>query len=178
MPLSKEKQAELARQRRAQAKTSGEKPSLGEQAERPIYINPSQQTDSPGPATQAREKPGPALDKKHYGSNTPDPWGDADPLEKPAAPGDREIPPEILELVAQTQKLLHRRGWDLWKCRNLNNDIVVIALNDKIQGYPPNLPVYTEAELREIAGVNLKTRRLIHESKKWGATILPGMRES
>jgi hypothetical protein len=72
------------------------------------------------------------------------------------------------EVARRTCELLDNRGWCLWRCKNLNDDIVVVCRDEDSRGYPNGYPVYIEYEL-DIVGrddLNHDSLRLVHEAKK------------
>jgi len=82
------------------------------------------------------------------------------------------------ETARRTRELLPTRGWCLWKCAVLGGDIMVVVLDDNVEGVPGGYPVYTEAELEELCqdGVSEATLRLVHEAKKLtGAKVINGV---
>lgn len=72
------------------------------------------------------------------------------------------------EVADRTAELLETRGWALWKCANLNNDIVVIVRDESVKDFPLGYPVYFDAELKAMADSNMSIERhkFIHEAKK------------
>lgn len=97
--------------------------------------------------------------------------------EQPApVPVQKEDEPQPAEAVAErTRELLATRGWCLWKCSILGDEIIAVVLDENLEGVPAGYPVYTEAELEELCrdGVSEATLRLVHEAKKLaGATVI------
>lgn len=72
------------------------------------------------------------------------------------------------EVAWCTRELLATRGWCLWKCSTLGDEVIAVIREDLIEGVPQGYPVYTELELEELCqdNVNDATLRLIHEAKK------------
>ena len=74
-----------------------------------------------------------------------------------------------VEAVAvETQKLLADPGWCLWRCSALSGEVIVVARDELVPGYPAGYPVYTDQELIELAreGVGVEVIRMAHEVKK------------
>lgn len=77
------------------------------------------------------------------------------------------------EVAAQTRKLLETRGWCLWRCRALDDEVMVVLRDELVTSFPSGYPTYLEQELDDLLGVNDSTLRLIHEAKKLaGARIV------
>jgi len=80
---------------------------------------------------------------------------------------------EAQEVAAQTRKLLETRGWCLWRCRGLNNEVIVVLRDELITGFTAGYPTYLEQELEFLLEADDSTVKLIHEAKKIaGATIV------
>lgn len=97
------------------------------------------------------------------------------PSEAPTSPAV-ELPMNQMPLgasaevvAAQTEQYLATRGWVLWKCWNLNGDIVVVVRDESVTGFPPEYPVFTEAELMHVGDMSLQQLRFIMETKKQNA---------
>lgn len=75
---------------------------------------------------------------------------------------------KAVETAMRTESYFEKRGWCLWRCSKLNNEVLVIVKDEKVTGYPPNLPVFTDAELKEFnqKDIPLSTYRLIIDAKK------------
>lgn len=80
------------------------------------------------------------------------------------------------ELAAITRKELDTRGWSLWKCANLDGDVVAIIKDESVTDYPQGYPVYTEDDLRNLPKtISPWALRMIHEAKKQALVqVLPG----
>ena len=77
------------------------------------------------------------------------------------------------EVAAQTRELLETRGWCLWQCRALDNEVIVVAKDEFISGFPDDYPVYTEQELASVTEFDSHMLKLVHEAKKLaGARIV------
>lgn len=86
-----------------------------------------------------------------------------------------------LEALAQaegvaryTSETLDNRGWCLWKCSSLNNDIIVVCRDEIISGYPKGYPVYIEHELESIGRHDISPYllNLVHEVKKLAGAVV------
>jgi hypothetical protein len=77
------------------------------------------------------------------------------------------------DAAQHTRELLDSVGWCFWKCRNLNNEIIVITRDETINSIPRGYPLYTEQEIAEIGSNEIDEAglRLIHQIKKQGAVI-------
>lgn len=83
----------------------------------------------------------------------------------PPKPSNATItPPE--HTAEMTVEELDRRGWVLWQCRLLKDELIVVAIDETTKGYPSGYPVYTIEELRQILDMEDSTLRLVHEVKK------------
>ncbi|MFC1910632.1 hypothetical protein ACFLXC_05040 [Chloroflexota bacterium] len=78
------------------------------------------------------------------------------------------------EVALCTRELLTTRGWCLWKCSVLNDDITVLVKDELVTGYPLGYAVYTKYELKLITDhdASNSTLRLIHEAKKVAGAVL------
>lgn len=77
--------------------------------------------------------------------------------------------------ACRTKVLLSTRGWCLWKCSTLNNEIIVLLRDELVTEYPEEYPAYTDFELRELCngGITEETLRIVHKAKKLaGATVI------
>ncbi len=90
---------------------------------------------------------------------------------------DRDIKTEPVSIPSPTEQpdepdltleLLASQGWCLWQCSKLDNEIIAVVRDESVKDVPNGYPVYTKAELEEVARANTspKTIRLIHEAKK------------
>lgn len=78
----------------------------------------------------------------------------------------------MLEEAAQTRELLETRGWCLWRCHALENEVIVVLRDELVDGFPAGYPTYLEQELECLLEVDDSTLKLIHEAKKLaGATV-------
>jgi hypothetical protein len=76
------------------------------------------------------------------------------------------------EAAARTRELLETRGWCLWRCRGLDDEVIVVLRDELVGGFPAGYPVYLEQELECLLEVDDSALKLIHEAKKLaGATI-------
>ena len=79
------------------------------------------------------------------------------------------------EVARRTRLFIAIRGYCLWQCQTLNNEIIVVARDDKVTGIPKDYPAYTEAELNELCAgkVTPEAIRLVHHARKLtGAKII------
>ena len=69
-----------------------------------------------------------------------------------------------------TESILSNRGWCLWQCELLGNDVIAIVKDDNVQEVPGRYVTYTESELKQIftRRMNRVTLRIIHEAKRCG----------
>lgn len=150
MPQSKDRKREymreLMRRRRVLAKTGGTS------APASVEDTPTDQLDDNEPAAVIGDFPhiadmGPPLIKAPY-----------------------QIAKETAE---RTKELLETRGWVLWKCAKLDNEVIVIIRDEFVTGYPPGLPFFTDAEVREFnqKKISLKTYKLLIEARKEDAKV-------
>ena len=78
----------------------------------------------------------------------------------------------MLEEATQTHELLETRGWCLWRCRALGDEVIVVLRDELVDGFPAGYPTYLEQELESLLEVDDSTLKLIHEAKKLaGATV-------
>jgi hypothetical protein len=84
---------------------------------------------------------------------------------------------EACEVATRTRELLQTRGWCLWRCRNLGDEVIVVVKDESSRGYPDGYSVYTELELSYLAEANDSTLRLVHEAKKLGGAVVTGVEE-
>ena len=83
----------------------------------------------------------------------------------------------VIGTARRTRELLNSRGWCLWRCSTLHDEVIVVVRDEHVQGVPNAYPVYTEAELNELCrdDVSEATLRMIHEAKKLAkAKVLSG----
>jgi len=77
------------------------------------------------------------------------------------------------QTALKTALALESKGHCRWQCKALNNEVITVVTND--QGTDPrgDYPVYSTRELKLINDNELAdtTIQLIHEAKKYGATI-------
>lgn len=79
-------------------------------------------------------------------------------------------------LIDKTYEDIDRRGWTMWRCTKLNNDVIVIVKDSKVLTYPLGYPVYTISEIEQSAGMSPGTVKLIHAAKVAGVQdALPGL---
>ena len=69
-----------------------------------------------------------------------------------------------------TEDILSEKGWCLWRCESLDNDIIAIARDDNAHEVPERYVAYTESELRQIFShpMDRLTLRIIHGAKRCG----------
>lgn len=97
-------------------------------------------------------------------------WNRAAPVVEP------EEGLQLAEVVAErTYEQLATRGWCLWKCDVLGDDIIVVVRDELVQDIPEGYPVYTSQELFDLLDLDDAMVRMIHEAKKLGdASIIGG----
>jgi hypothetical protein len=94
------------------------------------------------------------------------------PWEKELARLEEELR-QAQEAAARTRELLETRGWCLWRCRALDDEVIVVLRDELVGGFPAGYPMYLEQELECLLEVDDSTLKLIHEAKKAaGATIV------
>ena len=78
------------------------------------------------------------------------------------------------EIVAQqTQNILAKQGYCLWKCQEIHNEIIMIVDKEMPPEAPSGYPVYTREELEKMDPLPISTVRLINHVKKTsGATVM------
>jgi len=81
------------------------------------------------------------------------------------------------EVAKQTSELLNTPGWCLWKCRALNDEVIVVTRDELVSGIPGGYPVYTEQELEYLLEADDSTLRLVHEAKKQAGAVVIGTEE-
>jgi len=74
--------------------------------------------------------------------------------------------------ASDTESILSARGWCLWRCESLGNDVIAIVRDDSIPDVYGMYVTYTQEELQclfnERRPVDRATLRLIHEAKRCG----------
>ena len=72
------------------------------------------------------------------------------------------------EVADWTKHYFLTRGWVLWKCTKLNNEIIVVVRDYKVTGYPKGYPVFSDDEIRQLNqdGATPETWELVIEAKK------------
>jgi hypothetical protein len=76
------------------------------------------------------------------------------------------------EAATRTRKLLATRGWCLWRCRALDDEVIVVLRDELVDSFPTGYPTYLEQELECLIEADDSTLKLIHEAKKLaGATV-------
>lgn len=88
-----------------------------------------------------------------------------------------EVIKQAQEVAKCTFKLLDTQGWCLWKCRALNNDVIVVVRDELVTDYPHGYPVYLEQELECLLEANDSTLRLVHAAKKQAGAVVIGLEE-
>jgi len=96
---------------------------------------------------------------------------DTVPWEKKLASLQQQLDEKLQQARAvanRTRELLDTRGWCTWRCQALRGEVIVLARDSHVTGFPTGLPLYTEAELLELTTgrVRPSTIRLVHEAKK------------
>jgi hypothetical protein len=85
-------------------------------------------------------------------------------------------------MASDTERLLSDRGWCLWRCESLDNDVIAVVRDDNIHDVYGTCITYTEEELRRLFNerrpVDLATLRLIHEAKRCGMLQSKHVRDS
>ena len=71
-------------------------------------------------------------------------------------------------LAAGTGEQLRTRGWCVWQCAALDDDLMLIVRDDTVSGTPAGIPRYTVAELEMLHrhGMSSFTMRMVHAVKK------------
>lgn len=75
-------------------------------------------------------------------------------------------------VVELTLARLEKDGYCYWRCRELNNDVILIVTDDRKNAAPAGKAVYTLDELKKTAVLDKHTLRLVHAAKKQGAVIV------
>jgi len=79
---------------------------------------------------------------------------------------------DAAEVARVTNSHLATRGWCLWKCSTLDDDVIVIMDSYSARGAPTGYPAYTVEEIRLLGQLDETTISLVHEAKRIaGATI-------
>lgn len=152
---------EQMRQRRAQAK---QPKTAADNLPAVLTGATSTQTKTPpAPANPPRDKnpltAPPKIEKKSTLTESP-------------IEASREV--RASETASRTRELLDKKGWCMWKCDNLNCDIVIIVRDEKVQDFPQGFPVYFEEELKNLPD-DAASLNFVHRIKKETmAQILPG----
>jgi len=81
-------------------------------------------------------------------------------------------PEQYIEVARQTRELLEKKGYCLWCCHQLNDEIVLVTQDERMADMPLKYAVYTLTELSMVAEMKVNTLRLIHAVKRHGARIL------
>lgn len=81
------------------------------------------------------------------------------------------------EVAAKTYELLEKKGWCLWRCRNLDDEVIVVVRDELVSGYPEGYAVYTDQELEYLSEASSSTLRLVHQAKKTGGALVIGVDE-
>ena len=89
-----------------------------------------------------------------------------------------ELVRQAQEVAERTFQILSTRGWCLWKCRALNDEVIAVVRDELVTDYPQGYPVYLEQELDFLLEANDSTLRLVHEAKKLGGAEVIGVEES
>jgi hypothetical protein len=164
----KKYQADLMRQRRAQAKAS--KPAVDNlpmAADDPASDIPGQQAPTvlakitqPAPASQPEVSKGNLSDTKVTSTVVKSPA-----LSTPQSRAEK--------VAARTRELLDTRGWCIWRCSALNNEKIMILRDESVTDAPIGYPIYLEKELEVIGDMNDWSIRIVHKAKKLaGARLL------
>ena len=79
--------------------------------------------------------------------------------------------------ASQTYESLASRGWCLWRCNALNDDVILILRDELVTDFPTGYPIYLEQELEYLLELDDSTIRLIHEAKKLGGATITDVEE-
>ena len=73
-----------------------------------------------------------------------------------------------LRTACDTESILSNKGWCLWQCELLGNDVIAIVRDDSVHEVPGRYVTYTESELRHIFTSPLShlSLRIIHQAKR------------
>jgi hypothetical protein len=84
------------------------------------------------------------------------------------------------ETARRTEELLATRGWCLWKCSVMNDEVIVVVRDEQVTGYPQGYVVYTEGELKELFknDVSDSSLALVYETKKVAGAVVTGVEEA
>jgi DNA repair ATPase RecN len=88
---------------------------------------------------------------------------------------DEDSPLSKAQEVARcTREHLASRGWCLWRCRALGDEVIVVVRDENVKGMPQGYAVYTEEELEKLfsGGVSDSTLRLVHAAKKVAGAVI------
>jgi len=80
-------------------------------------------------------------------------------------------------VATETRELLETQGWCLWRCRALDDEVIVVASNEHASGCPDGYPVYTELEMSYLLEADDSTLRLVHQAKKLSGATVTGVEE-
>jgi hypothetical protein len=80
---------------------------------------------------------------------------------------------EAERVALETEALLEKQGWCLWKCATLKGSVILIV-RDALSAYPDGYPVYSEPELEMLSqdGMRESTLCLVHHAKKAGGAVV------
>lgn len=81
------------------------------------------------------------------------------------------------EAAARTRKLLETRGWCLWRCRALDDEVIVVLRDELVDGFPADYPTYLEQELECLIEADDSALKLIHEAKKLAGATVTGVKK-
>jgi hypothetical protein len=79
------------------------------------------------------------------------------------------------EAAARTRELLETRGWCLWRCRALDDEVIVVLRDELVGGFPAGYPTYLEQELECLIEADDSALKLIHEAKKAAGAMVTGV---
>jgi len=65
-----------------------------------------------------------------------------------------------------TRMYLEKRGWVLWRCSLLDNEIICVIRDETITDYPSRYIAYTEQELKTLNQSSPEHMKYLHEVKK------------
>jgi hypothetical protein len=100
----------------------------------------------------------------------PSPPAPAEPLTHPPVIQDDMTTDEWargMDLINITKATIEKKGFALWKCAKLNDDIVVVCRDPNHASIPKGYPIYTLKELEEV-GKHPQTLAALHRYKVAG----------
>ena len=82
------------------------------------------------------------------------------------------------EVAATMHELMETRGWCTWRCRILDDEVIVVSSDELASGYPDNYPVYTELELTYLLEASDSALRFVYQVKKLAGATVTGVDKS